>query len=637
MATLNIETSQDSFKQIENKFMIPYEANPHFLGRIQFLESLRQKLSDVAPRRYNHRIALYGMGGIGKTQCAIGYVYRYRDLYERTYWITAVDRSSLLSGYVSIAKAAQLPYPSEAKPSDVADIVLAWLREESNWLIVIDNLDEIEVANGLLPENGPKKHTLITTRNPNTIGIPAEPLEVPLLERDDAIDLLASLSGISLLPDYSEHEQALAIVQTLDSLPLAIDQAAAYVREVGISFAEYLTQYERNCKLLHTWVPGGNRQYPESIATTWSMSFSLLPEVPTRLLRLFSFLRPDGILISFLQAGAEAFDGDLRTAIMEEAELAKCLLEMEKASLIKWDRSKKLIIIHRLVQAVVRDSLRNEQAADILTAIARFVVRALPYANTTEAFSRFRRFQPQVSEFLHHLNLSRSRESADVMRNIGFFLSLDGKFAESEASLKSSMDLYCSLLGPEHAQTLQVMGYLGDMYCCRGRLDEAVKTLETATSKATKNLGEENLVTLELWLLLLAAYRSQGRLDEGAQIQEDLLEKMTRLLGENDETTILTMLDLGRTYNRQGKFAEAAEVLYRVAQKYASSLGDTHPHALKVKHQLAIAYRGQRKTSDAVAVLDETLQNARNILGEDHPETLAIMFSRAIILEETGI
>jgi len=122
MVILNFKTSQDSFKQIENKFTVPYEANPHFLGRNKFLESLREKLSDISRRRYNHRVALHGMGGIGRTQWAIGYV-RHRDLDERTFRITAVDRSSLVLRYVSIAKAAELPYPSETKPSDVADIV----------------------------------------------------------------------------------------------------------------------------------------------------------------------------------------------------------------------------------------------------------------------------------------------------------------------------------------------------------------------------------------------------------------------------------------------------------------------------------------------------------------------------------
>ena len=140
-----------------------------------------QKLKEVSlhynAKKFNHRVALYGMGGVGKTQCAIEYVYASVSDYERIYWITAVDQTSLLSGYQEIAKAAALPNFQQATPSEIAEIVISWLKREQSWLLVFDNLDDIEVINGLLPDNAPKKHTLITTRNPHTMGIPAEPLQ----------------------------------------------------------------------------------------------------------------------------------------------------------------------------------------------------------------------------------------------------------------------------------------------------------------------------------------------------------------------------------------------------------------------------------------------------------------------------
>ena len=149
-------------------FVVPFEQNPWFTGRKEFLEILKEKLFDQTPKKYNHRIALYGMGGIGKTQTALEYVYTNRDSYERIYWITAVDQASLLSGYQKIAIKAGLKALLNLKPVEIAEGVLSWLRQEQSWLIVIDNLDDIDVATGFLPQNGPHKHTLITTRNPNS-------------------------------------------------------------------------------------------------------------------------------------------------------------------------------------------------------------------------------------------------------------------------------------------------------------------------------------------------------------------------------------------------------------------------------------------------------------------------------------
>src|SRR5580704_19367538 len=96
----------------------------------------------------------------------------------------------------------------------------------------MDNLDNIEIVDGLLPEYDPQKHTLITTRNPNTEGIPAEGIEVPLLGPDEAVDLLSILSKVKISPNSAEMEYAREITKELGYLPLAIEQASAYVRKV---------------------------------------------------------------------------------------------------------------------------------------------------------------------------------------------------------------------------------------------------------------------------------------------------------------------------------------------------------------------------------------------------------------------
>src|SRR5436190_10200436 len=234
MMDLKIQGDEDQLSM--DNFIIPFGKNPWFTGRTEFLRILKQTLYDNAPKKYNHRVALYGMGGIGKTQTALEYVYTNRDSYERIYWITAVDQASLLSGYQKIAIKAGLKSLLKLEPVAIAEGVLSWLRQGQSWLLVIDNLDDINVATGYLPQNGPQKHTLITTRNPNSAGIPAEGLEVPLLDAADSIDLLCTLSNITIMTNSPESEQANQIVYKLGYLPLGIEQAAAYVREVAGDF-----------------------------------------------------------------------------------------------------------------------------------------------------------------------------------------------------------------------------------------------------------------------------------------------------------------------------------------------------------------------------------------------------------------
>jgi len=244
---LNLGIRQSEFTPVDDTFVVPYQRNPLVKGRGDFLSLLKDKLNMELSGKFNHRVALHGLGGVGKTQCALEYVYANKAIYRRIYWISAVNQASMLSDYQKIAKLVRLAIPQEASPADIAEAVLAWLRGERSWLVVIDNLDDIKVAQGLLPENAPGKHTLITTRNPRTQGIPAEPLEVPLLTPNDSVDLLSMLSNV-IAHDPDEEKQAYEIVEELGYLPLAIDLASAYVRDVTGNFSEYLQRYRINHK-----------------------------------------------------------------------------------------------------------------------------------------------------------------------------------------------------------------------------------------------------------------------------------------------------------------------------------------------------------------------------------------------------
>jgi hypothetical protein len=169
--------------------MVPYDRNPHFLGRDGVLKSLRDKLQESKPKQYNHRVAIYGMGGVGKTQVAIEYAYRHENDYDNIYWISASDQATLLSGFQE-AGTRTACIPTEIQdPTTIAKTVLAWLRTQEKWLLVVDNLDDVSVADGLLPAMD-RGHTLITTPNQDAKRIPAEGFEIPVLSSADAIEIV---------------------------------------------------------------------------------------------------------------------------------------------------------------------------------------------------------------------------------------------------------------------------------------------------------------------------------------------------------------------------------------------------------------------------------------------------------------
>ena len=653
---------------MENKHLIPYDKNPKLTGREAFLENLKEQLYMEQPDDFNHRVALFGMGGIGKTQCALGYVYANEATYDRIYWITAVDHTSLLSGYQNIAKEARLPGCDGANPVETAKTVIRWLFQEKSWLLIIDNLDDITIINNLLPANGSAQgvtqHTLITTRNPDTIGIPAKPLEVPLLESDDAINLLSKISGIPLEADPDEREQAGKVAELLGHLPLALEQAAAYIREVEGNFMSYYNKYLRDHKMLHEWNAAGNRQYQYIVATAWAISFKVVAEnnpSAARLLQLFAFLNPDGIMIEFLVAGAGGLDKSLNETVLDENKLAKALLELAKMSIVKWDRRKKLISMHRLIQKVVVDYMPSTVSEINPTAIVfddpkkkstsihrlvRKVIAGGKTRNISEMEPTFspasiiglcnyafpggieprslrRKYLSQVVEPLLRLLAIRTEEAARVKKKVAYFLHYDGKYTDSLKLFFQVLEISREILND--SMELEAMHHIIQILSSIFRHEESVKIGEEAVAKSKSVFGKGHHLTLGIMGSLALSYNSLGRFQEAASMAEDWVEKSVKQFGPNSFTTIRAMHHLAIIYNSQGRHDEALKLRAEVLEKSRLVQGDMDAWTLVAMHHLALTYFSLKRYSEAEMLQDKSLVLHKKVLGDDHPRTVLAM------------
>jgi Cdc6-like AAA superfamily ATPase len=149
----------------ENLFIVPYQRNMHFTGREKLLAAVHNELFKTTEKRWNHRLALHGLGGVGKTQVALEYAYSRRSEYENVYWITAVNQMTLFSGFQEVAKQTHCVVEyAKLKPADVTLEVLAWMNRHSKCLLILDNLDDLSVIDGYLNAVS-AGHILITTRD----------------------------------------------------------------------------------------------------------------------------------------------------------------------------------------------------------------------------------------------------------------------------------------------------------------------------------------------------------------------------------------------------------------------------------------------------------------------------------------
>lgn len=153
------------------------------------------------------------------------------------------------------------------------------------------------------------------------------------------------------------------------------------------------------------------------------------------LFRLLAFLNPDGVLVDFLQSGINAFPDDLRQVMSNQIELSKGLIELEKFSLLKWNRLMKTLVIHRLVQAVIRDEMSEEERMSVCDKIVDICDESFPKEWNNDTRPLCRLYFGQVLTPLLSIKPVQIMKLADIMERVSDFLRNDGKYNDRASKL----------------------------------------------------------------------------------------------------------------------------------------------------------------------------------------------------------
>src|SRR5688572_22909220 len=344
--------SKPSTKMSAPLFNVPYNRNPHFTGRAEDLAQLHASLNSSDSAR--HVQAIYGLGGVGKTQLALEYAFRHRGQYAIVWWISADEPATLSLTYAKLATRLGLELPEGASLEDIRHALRRKLNERNDWLLIFDNAAGPDAVRNFLPQDR-TGHVIITSRNPNW-GDVARPWPLKGLKRFEAVDFLMRRTGRP-----SSDTSIARLAQALGDLPLALEQAAACIEQTHITFEDYLHRFETHwAELLKEHRPGG--EYPDSVAMTWELSFRQVQEDAPEaadLLNLCAFLAPDDITRGMLRNGSDQVPELLGITLSDPLQLDKSVGELLKYSLI--DANEKSLSVHRLVGALIRERLTDEE------------------------------------------------------------------------------------------------------------------------------------------------------------------------------------------------------------------------------------------------------------------------------------
>ena len=656
MSVCNLFMNSQMSVQISGSFQMPLNAplpNPQFEGRDALLDELRKMLCDRRHGRYNHCVALHGLGGVGKTQLAVQYICRFHQFYKLILWVSAADKSILAEGFKDIRDRYHCVESGTAailSPQAIVNVVALWLREQTDWLLVLDNLDDMNVVEGLnLPRPQDRGHILITTRNPNAHGMLAEGLEVALLDSDAAVKLLIATSAVSVDQSNSDriNSEALEIVEKLGELPLAIVQAGAYIREVLHDTHSYLEAYnhEHHRKKLLNRKPDGIWYYKYTVRTTWLMSFAKIKEMDAaaaRLLQLFSYLNPDDILLEFLQDGCEGLrqDRELLATVRDTLSLRETLAVLRRFSFIQWADSLRSVSIHRLVQEVIRDEMTDVEVASFKKMALALFEAAFPSLSNIdqELYARCRRFRNQVLQpFLNHVsNDTSSSKALTLSTHLGYYLRNDGLFRESLRVLQKGLKIASYIPGWDISANLELVKSSGVCFMGLGRLAHAITVLKKGVDTARRLTGPKTEITLNMMCDLAMVYYDNQELEKAREMQEVVYAAYLRKVGRQDVTTLRNMNNLANTYTGLGRLQESKEMLEEIIETTRKLFDDEDPDVLEFENSLAEVYRADGSFCEARDLHLKSLQARENVLGPEHPLTLCSMHDLALTYRDLG-
>ena len=357
---------------------------PSFTGREDHLSRLDEILIHNKPAVVTQavqRVAVQGMGGVGKTSLAVEYAHRYRGLYAGVCWCPAETREGLFAALRSLGAALGFDASDASDPEDTAKAVLHRLAEQrSNWLVVYDNVASPNEITQFLPSAGAQ--VLITSRFLDWRGL-ADEIALDTLSPEEAMSFLQSRAG------RQDAEGARILAEALGYLPLALDHAAAYCKRAQVSFGEY-------AKKVATLMASAPRDvlYPRSVAATFDLA---LGEAEARcpaaeeVMAFLSYCAPTRVPIYFLQA------------LTDREEAIAVLAELSLIRHDPYNDGVPAITTHRLVQAVARH--RTEAKGTVKEALGR-IAKALsttpPPSPRKVGFLKLNQLIPQLRSLAHH-------------------------------------------------------------------------------------------------------------------------------------------------------------------------------------------------------------------------------------------
>ncbi|MCP3964437.1 MAG: tetratricopeptide repeat protein [bacterium] len=617
----------------------PHSRNPYFTGRGDTLGALRRQLTEERTVALGQIQAISGLGGVGKTQTALEYVWRHRADYDAVLWTRAETEEELVTGFVEIACVLSIPQAESDDQAETVAAVRRWLEEHDGWLLVFDNADKPELVKTYLPKS-PRGHVLLTSRARSfgVLGI-RRPVRMEVLPPEEALEFLLERTERQ---GEVESSAAAELAEELGYLPLALEQAGAYLEAQKARFEDYLASY-RN---LHLGVleRGAPRQYPKSVATTWSLNVDQVKATSpasAEILQLSAFLAPDRIPEEILLKGAPELGPVLGAALEKAADdplvVSELLAPLVGYSLIDRDAEDRTWSVHRMVQAVTKQRLGGVKKGLWAKRCVRALDRVFPEAELT-SLAKCARLSSHVLAATRSVQPRAwaSEQGCRLLDKAGRYSWARGQYRDARAFLERELKIRKKKSGREHPDTVSSLNNLAALYRDQGDYKRAAPLLDRALKILARLVGPENPFVATILSNRASLYRAQGEYSRAAALHEHTLKIRERVLGPEHPDVAESLNNLAIAYSALGRDRQAAPLHERALEIWEKVLEPEHPKVAAALSNLAILYRAQGEYSQAAALHERALEIREKVLGPEHPEVAQSLNNLAVVYSALG-
>ena len=594
---------------------VPHIRNPNFTGRGPLLDNLRDNLTSGQPAAVTQAIA--GLGGVGKTQLATEYAYRYAAEYSLVWWLPSEEPATLAATYAALAQRLDLPEKDATEQSVIIAAVHEWLRQNGDWLLIFDNASKPADLRDYLPGSR-AGHVLITSRNPNWGGI-ADPLEVEVFQRDESVEFLIRRTNRTYQAAAGE------LAEALGDLPLALEQAGAYMEQTGASFARYLELFQTHQQELLR--RGSTAQgYEYTVATTWEIALQQLPTAAADLLNLCGFLAPVDIPRGIIEKGTVHLPDSLAAVVADDLAFEDTFGDLRRYSLMEvGDNSWS---VHRLVQGVVRDRLAEDDRGTWAESAARLVNGAFPFdiQRNVDGWPLCARLLPHaLAASAEAENLGVAAEATGpLLTAAGSYLGVRADFASARSAYERALAISEQALGPDHPTVATRLYNLGSILHHLGDPVGAKVQIERALAISEANYGPQHSHVAFGLNNLGAVLRDQEDLAGAKECYERVVAIFEATLRPDDPIVATGLNNLGMVLLDLGDLAGAKRHIERALSIDEGAYGPDHPDVAIRLNNLAGVLLALGDLAGARKRYERALRILTERLGEEHPTTVRV-------------